>query len=197
MNDHDVPAVVLKRAVESQHGGTATFVGWVPIKGETVWGSVVAVFDLAGHPTAIRAYAWFDEDRAGKQRFFAVLHAPPITGPLEALRSSLASEQGNSHWPGGWFDPTEKECLGLERELQKELGSKHELKDRSARLIARRRDSDEALYELEGGQVAQAHLTWRKSSEPDPRWPVCSVFESRDEWRQFWVSEIEPGLVKD
>ena len=48
--------------MESQHGGTATFVQAVPVhevfEGKTVWDGVVHVFDLAGHPTANRAYAW-------------------------------------------------------------------------------------------------------------------------------------------
>jgi len=52
----------LKDAIESQHGGTATFVETVPFQetwnGQTVWNGEVAVFDLSGHPKAKRAYAW-------------------------------------------------------------------------------------------------------------------------------------------
>jgi hypothetical protein len=52
----------LKRAVESQHGGTATLAQSVPVResfdGKPVWEGVVHVFDLTGHSKATRAYAW-------------------------------------------------------------------------------------------------------------------------------------------
>jgi hypothetical protein len=86
----------LKQAVESQHGGTATFVQSVPLRemhGEQlVWDGVVNVFDLAGHPKANRAYAWSYEIGDGRRMFFAVLHAPPITGPRDAVRAAIVAE---------------------------------------------------------------------------------------------------------
>jgi hypothetical protein len=86
----------LKQAVESQHGGTATFAQAVPVheqhNGETVWDGVVHVFDLAGHTTAKRAYAWSYERPDGKRRFFAVLHVPPITSPRDAVRAAIVAE---------------------------------------------------------------------------------------------------------
>lgn len=52
----------LKKAVESQHGGDARFVGTVPVRetfeGAAVWEGTVHVFDLDGQPSATRAYAW-------------------------------------------------------------------------------------------------------------------------------------------
>ena len=58
----DPNASDLKRAVEMQHGGTATLAQSVPIREtfdrKTVWEGVVHVFDLDGRPTATRAYAW-------------------------------------------------------------------------------------------------------------------------------------------
>jgi len=86
----------LKQAVQSQHGGTATFVQFVPVhethEGQTVWDGAVAVFDLAGHPKATRAYAWSYELPDGKRRFFAVLGIPPITGPREAVQAAIVAE---------------------------------------------------------------------------------------------------------
>ena|ERR1700741_1134079 len=86
----------LKQAVESQHDGTATLVQAVPVhethEGKTVWDGVVHVFDLAGHPTATRAYAWSYERDDGKRRFFAVLHVPPITSPRDAVRAAIVAE---------------------------------------------------------------------------------------------------------
>ncbi len=92
----EVSVTELKSAVETQHGGTATYVQSVPVheehKGQTVWDGMVAVFDLAGHPKATRAYAWSYE-REGGRRFIAVLHVPPITGPREAVRAAIVAEK--------------------------------------------------------------------------------------------------------
>jgi hypothetical protein len=87
----------LKRAVESQHGGKATFVRSVPIheehKGQTVWNGAVRVYDLADGPSgATRVYAWSHSLPDGKRRFFAVLHVPPIVGPREAVRAAIVAE---------------------------------------------------------------------------------------------------------
>jgi len=86
----------LKRAVEAQHGGTATLVQSVPVRetqgAETVWEGTVHVFDLAGHPTATRAYAWSYEREDGKRRFFAVLGIPPINSPRDAVRAAIVAE---------------------------------------------------------------------------------------------------------
>jgi hypothetical protein len=87
----------IKQAVESQHGGTATFVQAVPVHeqhgGETVWDGVVHVFKLDGHPKATRAYAWSYERPDGKRRFFAVLDMPPIMSPVDAVRAAIVAEQ--------------------------------------------------------------------------------------------------------
>ena len=94
----EVEASQLKRAVESQHGCTATVFQSVPIKetfgGKTVWDGVVHVFSLKGHPTAKRAYAWSSPiEGSDKRRFFAVLHVAPITSPVEAVRAAIVAEQ--------------------------------------------------------------------------------------------------------
>ena len=94
---NEVAPSELKIAVESQHGGTAAFVQSVPVheehNGQTVWDGTVHVFDLSGHPTAARAYAWSYERPDGKRRFFAVLHVGGITGPREAVRAAIVAEQ--------------------------------------------------------------------------------------------------------
>lgn len=88
----------LKLAVESQHGCTATLAQSVPVKetfdGKTVWEGVVHVFGLTGHPKAKHAYAWSSPiEGSDKRRFFAVLHVPPITSPVEAVRAAIVAEQ--------------------------------------------------------------------------------------------------------
>lgn len=87
----------LRQAVESQHGGVATFSQTVPVRetfrGQPVWEGVVHVFDLEGHPTATRAYAWSSPiEGSTKRRFFAVLHMGAMKSPLDAVRVAVVAE---------------------------------------------------------------------------------------------------------
>lgn len=94
----DVEPDELKRAVESQHGGTATLAQSVPVReafnGRPVWEGVVHVYDLAGHPKATRAYAWSSpvDGSDTRPRFFAVLHMGGIKSPLDAVRAAIVVE---------------------------------------------------------------------------------------------------------
>ena len=90
----------LQEAVESMHHCKARLAQSVPVRerhGEaTVWEGVVHVFDLTGHPKATRAYAWSSPiEGSDKRRFFAVLHLPPVTSPVEAVRAAIVAEHGN------------------------------------------------------------------------------------------------------
>jgi hypothetical protein len=87
----------LKEAVESQHGGKATFVQFVPVRetsgGQAISSTPVSVFDLHGSTSgAFRAYAWAQETPEGEQTFFAVLHSPWVVGPIQAVRAVIAAE---------------------------------------------------------------------------------------------------------
>ena len=86
----------LKAAVESQHGGNATHAQSVPVNdlfgGQRAFSGSVAIFDLSGHPKAIRAYAWTRELPDGKTRTYAVLHLPPIKSPVDAVRAAIVAE---------------------------------------------------------------------------------------------------------
>jgi hypothetical protein len=93
----EVEVTQLKHAVESQHGCTATLAQSVPVKetfgGKTVWEGIVHVFKIYGHPQANQAYAWSSPiEGSDKRRFFAVLHLPPITSPVEAVRAAIVQE---------------------------------------------------------------------------------------------------------
>jgi hypothetical protein len=92
----------LKDAVEHMHSGRATLAQSVPVRetfeSKPVWEGVVHVFDLAGHPTSTRAYAWSSPIEGSiKRRFFAVLHSAWINSPLEAVRAAIVVE---SHHEG-------------------------------------------------------------------------------------------------
>lgn len=87
----------LRQAVESQHGGRATFAQTVPVRetvhGQPVWEGVVHVFDLEDHPTATRAYAWSSAiDGRDKRRVYAVLGIGAIKTPLDAVRAAIVAE---------------------------------------------------------------------------------------------------------
>jgi hypothetical protein len=93
----DLDADQLREAVELMHNCKARLVQSVPVKqsfvGQSVWEGVVQVFDLEGHPTAKRAYAWSSAvEGSERRRFFAVLHAPPITSPIAAVRAAIVQE---------------------------------------------------------------------------------------------------------
>jgi hypothetical protein len=63
-------------------------------RGATVWEGVVHVFDLEGHPKATRSDAWSSPiEGSDKRRFFAVLHMPPVTSPVEAVRAAIVAER--------------------------------------------------------------------------------------------------------
>lgn len=87
----------LRDVVQNMHGGTAMLAQSVPVRetfdGKSVWEGVVHIFDLAGHPTATRVYAWSSPiEGSAKRRFFAVLHTARINSPIEAVRAAIIAE---------------------------------------------------------------------------------------------------------
>src|SRR5215470_15582725 len=95
-----------------------------------------------------------------------------LSGPVEAVRAAIVAERNATKWPKGWCDPHHLDKKFLERRLREEVGPTHVLSNQPARAIAVRRDSDEALYELPDGKVAQVQII-RTTHPPerDPRWP--------------------------
>ncbi len=87
----------LQRSVEQMHNCSARLVSTVCVseefEGAPVWEGVVHVFDITGHTTASRAYAWSSPiEGSSKRRFFAVLNTPPITSPAAAVRAAIVQE---------------------------------------------------------------------------------------------------------
>jgi hypothetical protein len=91
----------LKDVIRRLHGATAAHVESVPVKetfnGQTVWEGIVEVFDLDGHPTAHRVYAWaHDTDDAAKPvRHVTVLHLHPIKSAADAVKAVILQEARN------------------------------------------------------------------------------------------------------
>jgi hypothetical protein len=86
----------LRELIHHLHGVHATHVESVPVKevfqGQTVWEGIVEVFELHGHPTAPRVYAWSHDTGSPKKRHVTVLHITPITSAVEAVRASIVQE---------------------------------------------------------------------------------------------------------
>jgi|ERR1035437_8590422 hypothetical protein len=88
----------LKDVIRRLYGAEATHVESVPVKetfqGQTVWDGIVEVFDLKGHPTAQRVYAWAHDtdDPKNPRRHVTVLHSHPIKSAEDAVRAAIVQE---------------------------------------------------------------------------------------------------------
>jgi len=88
----------LRDVIRRLHGVESTHVASVPVKetfqGRTVWEGIVEVFDLIGHPSASKLYAWSHatEDSENPKRHVTVLHSHPITSPVLAVRAAIIQE---------------------------------------------------------------------------------------------------------
>jgi len=92
----EVTSKTLTKAVQDLHRCTAVRKEAVPVKeifqGQTVWEGAVQVFNLSGHPSASRCYAWSHVvDDSGKRKFFAVLHQGPVDSPQAAVRAAIVA----------------------------------------------------------------------------------------------------------
>jgi hypothetical protein len=91
----------LQEAIRKAYGCKAEHVESVPTVetywGVRVWEGTVEVFDLTGHTTAQRAYAWGHAVRdSGKEiRIVTVLGVPGVDSPLKAVQASILSEIKN------------------------------------------------------------------------------------------------------
>src|SRR5580692_728991 len=89
----------LREVIRRLHGAEATHVESVAVKetfkGQTVWEGIVEVFDLVGHPTARRVYAWAHDGKHPKESSVDVLHIDPITSATAAVRAALVQEFRN------------------------------------------------------------------------------------------------------
>lgn len=87
----------LQSAIAHLHGCDSVWVESVPVQefhdGQLVWEGIVDVFNLQGHATASRAYAWSHaQDGTTKRRYVAVLHVPPVDSPAAAVRAAIVQE---------------------------------------------------------------------------------------------------------
>ena len=85
----------LQEAIKHMHGCGSTWGEAVPVhetfNGEVVWDGEFQVYDLGGHPTAKRAYAWSYATEGTKRRYIAVLQLGPVIDAVTAVRASIAA----------------------------------------------------------------------------------------------------------
>jgi len=96
-------------------------------------------------------------------------------------------------FPKGWHAPTdEKPGSGLVEQLYKEVGDGHILKGFKVQLVARRFNSDDAVFALADGRVAEVHMTWKKGGpETSPRFPATTIFHDIEEWLTSALARVE------
>jgi hypothetical protein len=91
MDPAGLPA--LQDAIRHMHGCDSNWLESVAVdetfEGAQVWKGEVQVFELSGHPTAGRCYAWSEASRGNRRRFFAALHLGAVDGPVAAVRGSI------------------------------------------------------------------------------------------------------------
>jgi hypothetical protein len=87
----------LQMVIRQLHGCESAHVQSVDVvetvHGATVWDGVVEVFDLIGHPTARRCYAWNYTQDGGGTRYMAVLELPPVDSPRRAVQAAIAADR--------------------------------------------------------------------------------------------------------
>ncbi|MBZ5524641.1 MAG: hypothetical protein LAP21_20575 [Acidobacteriia bacterium] len=85
----------LRDIIRHLHGVESKHVQSVPVKKSfqenTVWDGTV--FELQGHPTADKVYAWtHDTDDPKKRRHVTILHIHPVTSPEAAVKAAIIQE---------------------------------------------------------------------------------------------------------
>jgi hypothetical protein len=91
----------LQDVIRCVHGVESEHLESVPIKetfqGRTVWDGIVEVFELKGHETAHRVYAWAHDtdDPEHPRRHVTVLHLHPVKSAQDAVRAAIVQEFRN------------------------------------------------------------------------------------------------------
>jgi hypothetical protein len=59
---------------------------------------------------------------------------------------------------------------------------RHALHEKIVRAVAKRRDCDDVLFEIDGTACAVVHLTWSRQPEASAEWPSVEWFSSYADW---------------
>ena len=86
----------------------------------------------------------------------------------------------------------EKNIEALMNELKIELTENHLLQDKKIELIARKTNNDDIVLELENGNIAVVHLTWKSKREIDG-YPLTRIYKDKME---FWNQEMKLDIME-
>lgn len=82
--------------IRKLHGVESRHIESTPVKemfqGQTVWEGIVEVFELHGHPSAPKVYAWSYDMEGTEKRHVTVLHVGPIQSAVDAVRAAIVQE---------------------------------------------------------------------------------------------------------
>ena len=88
---NEIPLESYIEAIRATHGCDSQLWDKATVReefeGETVWEGEVLIFDLLGHPTATRCYAWEVDAEVT-----AVLRVGPVDSPGAAVRASILAD---------------------------------------------------------------------------------------------------------
>ena len=92
---NDVPLAAFETAIRATHGAEAHLLARERVcerfQGETVWEGEVLVFELLGHTSASRCYAWEVDGEVT-----AVLGEAPVKSAKDAVRASILATAEDS-----------------------------------------------------------------------------------------------------
>jgi hypothetical protein len=89
----DILADELRLAIQQLHGCPSRLIDVVPLSDARtahVLGGAVHVFELIGHPSASRCYAWAAPSKTNSTTMYAVLHSDTVDSPELAVKAKPA-----------------------------------------------------------------------------------------------------------
>jgi len=88
---NEIPLSEFAKAIKATHGSASRLIARERVKetfqGETIWEGEVLVFELVGHPSASRCYAWEVDGEVT-----AVLGEAPVTSAQTAVRAAILAD---------------------------------------------------------------------------------------------------------
>lgn len=162
--------------------GTAVMLKVPPMPPWAVGMHLVQVISIDGQCRAAQAHVEFARTGDGEVMALRFASLTPEQLP-RGTRILLVGDQpaeSRSNWPHPWQAVVEG--APLVRELRREMCEAHCLFDRNLDAIAKRADSDDVLFSIDGGLggYALVHLTYR--IETQAIWPHTALFGSLDEF---------------
>jgi hypothetical protein len=88
----DMLADELRLAIQQLHGCPSRLIEVVPLStdahAQNVLGGAVHVFEMIGHPSALRCYAWASPSKTNSTTMHAVLHTERVKSAELAVKSA-------------------------------------------------------------------------------------------------------------